>query len=457
MSAVSIILAIHNGLSYTQQCIAVLQDNLKGCDYELIVVDDASEDGTLEWLSQQESLKRIHNESQQGLSRAFNQGAEASSGETLLLLRNDVLLMRMSFVCMMQLLGQDEAVGAVGPYTNHDRYLQTLQCTSYQNYTELEQFVAQLPGKIEGAVAQPSLLLGDFCLLMKRSAWDAIHGFDISYTGASFFADADISLRLIQAGYRLQIARNAYVHREAMQWKDRQSNLDDEMAKGNAYFEQKWQFRIQYSCNIRLPLIKHIEQTRKPLAVLEAGCACGGNLMYLEQVSPGAELYGIELDSNTAKIASCFGQIFNLDLERFSKPEWTKKFDAIIMGDILEHLVDPWKTVRNMYEITKSGGRIIISVPNIMHVSIFYGLLQGSWTYEDQGILDRTHLRFFTKREAVQLLEQAGYKVISVEYSDFGMSESMRQVYPKLLELLGDGIEPEQLRAYQWIMVGERC
>ena len=92
-----------------------------------------------------------------------------------------------------------------------------------------------------------------------------------------------------------------------------------------------------------------------------------------------------------------------------------------------------------------------------MHVSIFYGLLQGSWTYEDQGILDRTHLRFFTKREAVQLLEQAGYKVISVEYSDFGMSESMRQVYPKLLELLGDGIEPEQLRAYQWIMVGERC
>jgi len=83
-----------------------------------------------------------------------------------------------------------------------------------------------------------------------------------------------------------------------------------------------------------------------------------------------------------------------------------QSFDCILCLDVLEHLADPWRVLQQLSQKLKPQGVIITSIPNIRHVSILVKLfLLGRWTYTDSGILDRTHLRFFTKQSVLALLD----------------------------------------------------
>lgn len=105
-------------------------------------------------------------------------------------------------------------------------------------------------------------------------------------------------------------------------------------------------------------------------------------------------LYGIELNENSASIASLVADVIPYNVENGDLPYPQKSFDYIIFGDVLEHLYDPWKTLENMHRLLKPGGKILASIPNIMHYSVINELLDGKWKYADAGILDRTHVRF---------------------------------------------------------------
>ena len=138
-------------------------------------------------------------------------------------------------------------------------------------------------------------------------------------------------------------------------------------------------------------------------------------------------------------------------------PEWDGRFDAVICGDLLEHLRDPWKTVQNLCRITRPGGRLIISVPNVMHISNLYGMLrEGNWAYEAQGIRDRTHLRFFTQRTARELVEQGGYHTLTVLGRAFRISKQQQELREQLLPILGPGVTDLDHDALQRIVVGEK-
>ena len=91
-------------------------------------------------------------------------------------------------------------------------------------------------------------------------------------------------------------------------------------------------------------------------------------------------------------------------------------FDLILCLDILEHLVDPWRAVEEMHSLLAPGGVIVASVPNVNHFSASLPLLvSGSWELKDQGILDRTHLRFFVKKTAVSLMTSSGLMLEDVK------------------------------------------
>ncbi|MFO0826425.1 MAG: methyltransferase domain-containing protein, partial [Gemmataceae bacterium] len=89
-----------------------------------------------------------------------------------------------------------------------------------------------------------------------------------------------------------------------------------------------------------------------------------------------------------------------------------KKFDLILLQDVLEHLRSPDQMLQDCKRYCKPSGRVIVSVPNVANITVRLGLLFGSFDYRPRGILDRTHLRFFTRKTARQLLESAGYEVI---------------------------------------------
>ena len=87
----------------------------------------------------------------------------------------------------------------------------------------------------------------------------------------------------------------------------------------------------------------------------------------------------------------------------------------ILCLDVLEHLVDPWMTVRKLHAFMKPGGVMITSLPNVRNLKVIVPLiLFGDWKYTKEGLLDKTHLRFFTRKTAVELMECSGLKVDKV-------------------------------------------
>jgi 2-polyprenyl-3-methyl-5-hydroxy-6-metoxy-1,4-benzoquinol methylase len=96
-------------------------------------------------------------------------------------------------------------------------------------------------------------------------------------------------------------------------------------------------------------------------------------------------------------------------------------FDALILSEVIEHLVDPWSVLRKIRPLMKSGARVFASSPNVSHFSVLRMLWRGDWTLEDSGLMDRTHLRWFTPRSYRELFESTGYRVDSVrELAPFG-------------------------------------
>jgi 2-polyprenyl-3-methyl-5-hydroxy-6-metoxy-1,4-benzoquinol methylase len=141
--------------------------------------------------------------------------------------------------------------------------------------------------------------------------------------------------------------------------------------------------------------------------VLEIGCGSGATLGWLRQEHHAVRTVGVEIAEAAAEEArSVADDVFCLDFERHDLPGGTEKFDLVLCLDVLEHMVDPWAVVdRLAKQYLETGGTLIISLPNVRHYSVVLPLLFGGrWDYEDAGLLDRTHLRFFTKTSAKALL-----------------------------------------------------
>ncbi len=146
--------------------------------------------------------------------------------------------------------------------------------------------------------------------------------------------------------------------------------------------------------------------------VLEIGPATG----YVTEVlrSRGCEVTAIEMDPGAAEIAAEFCErIIVGDVEQIDFPQTFRdeQFDVVMFGDVLEHLVDPRGILEKVRPLLRAGGYVVASIPNVAHGSIRLMLLDGKFAYSDKGLLDHTHLRFFTKRGIEGLFEEAGYRI----------------------------------------------
>lgn len=151
-----------------------------------------------------------------------------------------------------------------------------------------------------------------------------------------------------------------------------------------------------------------------PHVVLDLGCGAGklGRALYAKRKA--VEVIGVEIYPAAAQEAAKFykrvhqGDLENLELD------YQGYFDYIICGDILEHLKDPYDQVRKIYRWLKKGGRVVASLPNVRNWRVIVDLvIYGKWEYADSGILDHTHLRFFTRKTGLKLFEDAN---MTVEY-----------------------------------------
>lgn len=171
-----------------------------------------------------------------------------------------------------------------------------------------------------------------------------------------------------------------------------------------------------YFSNPRIDLINLIPKN-KDNKVLEIGAGACDTLVEIKNLNFAAEVVGVELmnlensqQGNSLIDRLIIGNIENIELDL---PE--NYFDVIICGDVLEHLVDPWATLNKLHKYLKPSGVIIISVPNIREYHILYKILVlRDFRYSSYGILDRTHLRFFCKKNIINLLDKSLYRIVSV-------------------------------------------
>ena len=152
-------------------------------------------------------------------------------------------------------------------------------------------------------------------------------------------------------------------------------------------------------------------------SILDLGCGTG--LLAVALTQPDREIFGIELDEADSREAKAKGiEVITGNVEEAVQLTSGRKFDVLIAADILEHLANPSNLIEDFrILLTGADGYAIISIPNIANITIRLQLLFGSFNYTERGILDSTHLRFFTKKSLTQLLLDSGFEIVDYQFS----------------------------------------
>ncbi len=194
---------------------------------------------------------------------------------------------------------------------------------------------------------------------------------------------------------------------------------------------------------------KIISSIGKDKKVLDVGCSEG--LLSKRMNQNNCTIVGIELDTEAALKAESFcEEVIIGDVESVTlKPEYLNYFDVIVFADILEHLKDPLDVLKTFKNYLKDDGYIIISVPNIANWRIRLQLLLGNFEYNEYGILDSGHLRFFNKKGALTLVNDAGFEI-----TEFDLSVGDVNKFSKIVHSIGR-IRPNLL-AFQFLIIARK-
>jgi len=183
--------------------------------------------------------------------------------------------------------------------------------------------------------------------------------------------------------------------------------------KENQYIEKE----EDYFSHVRMDAIELIPMENRNGNMLEIGAADGSTLLYCKKNAYAKNITGVELckiegslQESTDFDAFIIGDIESLDLQ-FSE----NSFDVILCLDVLEHLVDPSALLHKVKTFLKDDGVLITSVPNIRELVTMVNIfLRGDFKYTDSGVLDRTHLRFFCKKNIIELFLDNGFRIVKI-------------------------------------------
>lgn len=296
------------------------------------------------------------------------------------------------------------------------------------------------------------LFFSGTALLIKRSVWDQLEPLDQSLGKYKY---EDYGLRVLNAGYQNILCKNSFIMRLEKDpvleqylgyWQIPCAELDK--------LNEKWGFNAKYYLGIRQDLPNLIvEPKEKALHILEIGCGCGAMMGYIKGKFPNAQTYGVELIPEVARIAMHMGEVICGDVEKMQFPWEEEYFDYLLMGDVLEHLMNPEVVLRKLGKYLKTGGHVIISMPNVKHYSVLLPLLRWDiFPYSDSGILDRTHVKMYTGTEIQKLVLSSGYKIEKLGYHSYGAPTEHEEHMLDILETFLEGPSKESFLAYQYVL-----
>jgi SAM-dependent methyltransferase len=219
----------------------------------------------------------------------------------------------------------------------------------------------------------------------------------------------------------------------------------------------------QYYNGINPDLLAKVPLNAK--IVIEVGCGSGRFALAYLSLNPQARYIGIELHGpSSVEARSRLATVIEGDVESDAVLKQLDSAlkgdlaDVLIFGDVLEHLVDPWKVLRQLRDRVRVQGVCVACIPNVSHWSLLQQQLSGSWEYSDSGLLDRTHLRFFTRRSAESLFNAAGWEVADSSPRVLWPDKTSRAIEALAPAALALGVDVESFKsdvsAFQWILRG---
>ncbi len=224
-----------------------------------------------------------------------------------------------------------------------------------------------------------------------------------------YLSDTEARERIARAGQDLVRSAHTYTHRVQTILNELQQALPEIQAK-HASAQAKQQ---DYYEHPRYEVMQYIPMRTRRL--LDVGCGAGVLGRTLKRERGEVEVVGIELiESAWQKAQQVLDRVLPGNIEELELPFPEGYFECIVCADVLEHLVDPAAALRKLARVLAPGGLIIVSIPNVRFHEVVSLLVSGGWPYADAGILDSTHLRFFTRSELGGLMRSAGLEALKI-------------------------------------------
>lgn len=324
----SIVILNKDLLIYTKQLIESIRQYTERGSYEIIVVDNGSQDGSVEWLQQQNDVRLIANKENAGFPKGCNQGMEIARGQEILLLNNDTVVTTNWLTNLRQALYAEPGIGAVGPVTNSCSNLQKIEIP-YPNENNpaamraMQSFAAAY-NKSDPRKWHKWMMLVGFCMLFKREVYEQIGGMDEAYSPGNF-EDDDYSMRIRRAGYEILLCRDTFIHHfgsktfykltNGMLGKER-TQYDQYMQRNDDYFCQKWNLRKDFYHRYRtiLPSLKFSDE---PMRIIEYEAGSTMDLYILGSLCRQGDIKGTTSHKPDLEIGGSYPLLYAEDLGQF--------------------------------------------------------------------------------------------------------------------------------------------
>ncbi len=183
--------------------------------------------------------------------------------------------------------------------------------------------------------------------------------------------------------------------------------------------------------------------SNNPHTFVDIGCRIGSNASYIKEKFPHCTVWGVEMSQEAARMAATrldkviIGKFEEIDLGEAGLAQGT--LDGALLVNVLEYLYNPWDFMVRLRPYLSEQGQVLISVYNLCNLMLMDGISKGIFPYAEEGLLDITHIRFFTLRELLKLCQETGYRVAKLQYSPdvriWGLVDRFKAALPRNIEL----------------------